>query len=286
MKKSSANNVTAYKQKHTKDTPLNDLRIEKNLTVSEIAKRMGLSVGTISILFNHTKTPTKDTLMKLAEVFDMEYAALCKRIGVDTESLQTKRMAKNTFWNRIRTEAGLTINEVAEGIGKQGKRVMIGKYFTGEAMPSDDTIRAICNLFDIDFTKGKEEFINAHIVWLPRNGKPDVAAKKNVRAKVTKTSTATRKLAETAFDNLETIPLNGRLMTKKDEVTPAPETVKDTTFNTEDIERRVYGNVSYDEFNFVRDNIRNAKSGDSVLETIYGKVDCATYNTVYDLIKK
>lgn len=67
---------------------------------------------------------------------------------------------KDTFWNKQRVEKGFTTKEVGELIGEKDKTV--SAYFTGFLMPSESTIRALCDLFDVDFHTGNLEFQHAH----------------------------------------------------------------------------------------------------------------------------
>ena len=67
---------------------------------------------------------------------------------------------KDTFWNKQRVEKGLTLKEISELIGEKEKTV--SAYFTGFLMPSESTIRTLCDLFDVDFHTGNLEFQHAH----------------------------------------------------------------------------------------------------------------------------
>lgn len=67
---------------------------------------------------------------------------------------------KDTFWNKQRVEKGLTLKEISELIGEKEKTV--SAYFTGFIMPSESTVRTLCDLFDVDFHTGNLEFQHAH----------------------------------------------------------------------------------------------------------------------------
>jgi transcriptional regulator with XRE-family HTH domain len=67
---------------------------------------------------------------------------------------------KDTFWNKQRVEKGLTLKEISELVGEKEKTV--SAYFTGFCMPSESTIRTLCDLFDVDFHTGSLEFQHAH----------------------------------------------------------------------------------------------------------------------------
>ena len=67
---------------------------------------------------------------------------------------------KDTFWNKVRVEKNLTTKEIGEIIGQNDKTV--SAYFTGLLMPKDYTVKALCDLFDVDYTTGHLEFQHAH----------------------------------------------------------------------------------------------------------------------------
>lgn len=67
---------------------------------------------------------------------------------------------KDTFWNKLRVEKGLTTKEIGELINEDGKK--ISAYFTGFLMPEENVIRELCDLFDIDYHTGNLEFQHAH----------------------------------------------------------------------------------------------------------------------------
>lgn len=70
---------------------------------------------------------------------------------------------KDTFWNRVRAEKGIKIREVAELLRRS--EGCVGMYFSGQNMPDENTCRALCDLFDVEFDKGVLEFQHAHRNW-------------------------------------------------------------------------------------------------------------------------
>ena len=70
---------------------------------------------------------------------------------------------KDTFWNRVRVEKGIKIREVAEFLHRHGGSV--GMYFSGQVMPDENTIRTLCDFFDVEFDKGVLEFQHANRNW-------------------------------------------------------------------------------------------------------------------------
>ena len=75
---------------------------------------------------------------------------------------------KDTFWSKQRIEKRMTIKEIADTIGLPEKKV--GGYFTGMLMPSEQTIRDLCELFDVDYHTGNLEFQHAHRNWRAEHG--------------------------------------------------------------------------------------------------------------------
>ena len=268
--------MKVYSQKHTKNTKLNELRLEKGLSVTTIAKQIGLSIGCVSYMFNHAEVPSKKNLKRLAPVFDMGYEELCDYLNVDPESPAIKKGHYETFWNVVKEESGLTLKEIAEGIGKKNNQRLVGKYFTGELMPKDATITTICNLFDVDFEQGKEEFKKASLAWRSKR------TERQTKAKVVKEEVAT----ETPVVNMPKEPIviekDGRTLVP---TKSAPAKVEPKKIDTSNIESLIYGKIDYDEFEAIRTILRKNTAKGMPLEKIYGKVDCDTYNKVYDLIK-
>lgn len=67
---------------------------------------------------------------------------------------------KDTFWNKLRVEKGLTTKEISELINEDDKKV--SAYFTGFLLPNDQIIKELCELFDVDYNTGNLEFQHAH----------------------------------------------------------------------------------------------------------------------------
>lgn len=67
---------------------------------------------------------------------------------------------KDNFWSKKRVESGMTIKEVAEYLGESEKTV--ASYFSGFLMPHNASVKRICEMFDVDVSKGRLEFENAH----------------------------------------------------------------------------------------------------------------------------
>lgn len=85
---------------------------------------------------------------------------------------------KDTFWNKQRVDKGLTTKEISEITGINEKN--ISAYFTGFLMPNEQTIRILCDLFDVDFRTGNLEFQHAHRQY---KGEHNITAKYSSKKK-------------------------------------------------------------------------------------------------------
>ena len=73
------------------------------------------------------------------------------------------RAFKDNFWSRKRIESGFKIHDIAELLHLSDG--IVGMYFTGQRMPTEDTIKKICAFFGVDTVEGTREFANAAKVW-------------------------------------------------------------------------------------------------------------------------
>lgn len=71
----------------------------------------------------------------------------------------------DNFWSKLRVDKNITVREIAEMLGMKEKA--ISAYFTGFIMPDEDTVRELCELFEVDFNTGYLEFQHAHKNYTP-----------------------------------------------------------------------------------------------------------------------
>lgn len=84
---------------------------------------------------------------------------------------------KDTYWNKVRVEKGFKLREVAEYLGI--KLGLVGMYFSGQALPPDNTVHKLCEYFDVDYNSGQLAFQHAHRAWVAEHQrKPKVKAEK------------------------------------------------------------------------------------------------------------
>lgn len=154
---------------------------------------------------------------------------------------------KDNFWSKKRVENGVTLKDVAKLIGST--ETAVGMYFSGQLMPNESIIRALCDLFDVDFNTGYVEFQHAHRNW------------KAERHSTVKHSVKMNK--ETVCDEVAEIPC------------------EDATKNVETILEQLYGELSCKDFVAVYDCImRGRQNTVNLAELIYGKFDFITYNKI------
>ena len=155
---------------------------------------------------------------------------------------------KDTFWNKVRVEKGLTLKEVGEYLHLT--TTPVGMYFSGQLLPNDNIIRQLCDLFDVDFTTGSLEFQHAHRAW---------KAEYNPRLKYS----------------------------AKGKDTPAFEVKEDSKEQiqfVEDVLNKLYGVVSCSEFVACYLTIIGATRDANISEILYGKVDYETYCKVCEIV--
>ena len=160
------------------------------------------------------------------------------------------RTFKDTFWGRLRVQNGITVREIADLLGM--KEGYVGMLFTGQRMPTDDTIKTLCEFFSVDILTGTQEFKNAHRAWdaeYERTGM-QVLAKTPTRAPHTPEVKKPDKPDEQSDPSL---PILSRLYTK----------------------------VSCEDFLKIKEILDNTPDDANVFEAIYGNVPFRTFVTIY-----
>ena len=113
-------------------------------------------------------------------------------------------------------------------------------------MPNDDIVDEFCKLFQVDFMKGKGEFVRAHLIYKERCDR-----KRKVSASVGGKQTQT-----------------------------VPEVKK---VNTEDVVlEMLYGKIPYVDFKILTGQLM---SGADILECVYGKVGFDTFLKIVKVVK-
>ena len=79
------------------------------------------------------------------------------------------RLSKNTFWNRVRVSRGVKIREVAEMFGVS--EAIAGLWFSGQKPPKTAIQCQLCDLFNVDYETGINNFTNDHKIWKNERGR-------------------------------------------------------------------------------------------------------------------
>lgn len=79
------------------------------------------------------------------------------------------RLTKNTFWNRVRVSKGIKIREIAEMFDVS--EAIAGLWFSGQKPPKTAIQCQLCDLFDVDYETGINNFTNDHKIWKNERGR-------------------------------------------------------------------------------------------------------------------
>ena len=163
------------------------------------------------------------------------------------------RTYRDNFWSRKRIEQNIKISEVAEAVHLSCG--IVGMYFTGQRMPTDETIKDICGLFDVDFLEGKREFLNANKAWDAQYSRKAVLST-NAKPKAVKKRKYTRRV---------------------ETVTEQPQTPSDSVLEV------LYGKLPQKAFRAI---LEGTESEIDPLEYLYDKVDFDDYMKIYNAMKE
>ena len=83
--------------------------------------------------------------------------------------MSNTRLTKNTFWNRVRVSKGIKIREVAEMFDVS--EAIAGLWFSGQKPPKTAIQCQLCDLFDVDYETGINNFTNDHKIWKNERGR-------------------------------------------------------------------------------------------------------------------
>lgn len=147
------------------------------------------------------------------------------------------RITQDNFWFQKKDEKKISFRELSTKVNKPLSTVR--NYFIGRMLPDEDTIKAICDYLDVDYTQGAIEFDKI----------------RNARKRRVKTR---RKAAVAVTPKVEAVATEA--------VSPKSSTI--------DYLELLYGKVSFEEFQLIR---TAAKTKEDVLPFVYGQVDYSTY---------
>lgn len=166
------------------------------------------------------------------------------------------RTFKDNFWSLKRVEANVTIRELAETIGI--KETTLGSYFTGQSMPKQEIVYALCDWFGVEYIKGEREFLKAHKAYdAQRNGKKVKATANRGIGVISEEIKPITVVPVVKVDNSDVIKAEKKMA----------------------INKAVYGKVSCELYNHIYE-----AGVDNVLKTVYGIVDYSIYNTIENIL--
>lgn len=166
---------------------------------------------------------------------------------------------KNTFWNRQRVAKRIKLSELANLLGCGVST--IGSYFSGQHVPSEDTINQLCILLDVDPLEGAREFIKANDAWDTTRGKEARVVCKSVSEK---SEVKPVKVAE-ELQVKSAVPLNN--------ARSVPDSVLEVLYN----------NLPYELFKAIYEDTEGKIDP---LEYLYNRIGFAEYNKIYKAIKE
>jgi len=262
----------AYARKNTSLTLLNRARLNKGYTVAEVAMAIGAKSGSAIApwLTGNAKVPAKYA-EQVAQLLDIDVNDLTLtdgHRGAPKGRPITPLAYTTTFWNKKRVESNRTISEVAEIIGT--KRSTTGKYFVGMLVPDDDTIKRFCDLFDVEFMRGRGEFVRANKVYKAIH-KRQVTCKGTLRKADTTAEDAVAPASEHTPEPVQEKPV---LVSK----------AQSDGIKKKEALTSLYGKVTYDEFTRLF-GIINAGNSDDIVASVYGTVDFDTFIKVKSILE-
>lgn len=255
-----SNKIIRVKNGH--ETPLNKLRCDKGLSIAELAKMMGVTPQVVDSWLIGKCCPREDGIKKLATALEVtpEYvleaittSKINKRNNTSHKSSRKMRQISNNFWSKLRKTHNITCETIAGLLDEKKDPTTVAKYFTGDCMPNDKIIQNICDIFDIDFEKGKQEF------QVVRDKK--LAIKKNtIEATMNPTSISDAPIENSTSKAITLIPVKN-------------EQVKS-------IGKMIYNKVTFEEFWDILFMLTEDINNKNLPELLYGKVDYATFNKI------
>lgn len=171
------------------DTYWSRLRVERGLSYDVISHYIGSNNTMLATWFRGDNVPKDDMILKLCELFSIDFDTGKQQF---LEDFQTKhpgktpirwdpahnrpapppnkslRIYKDTFWNRLRLQRGISTKQLAKMLGVKSVS-FIYTWFSGQHVPSDNHIRKLCEIYKVDYEKGKQEFLDAHAGWYSWN---------------------------------------------------------------------------------------------------------------------
>lgn len=153
----------------------------------------------------------------------------------------------DTFWARQRVSRNLTIRDMGAMIGYSEKT--FARFLTGQNMPPDSAIRALCSIFDVEYEVGKAEFEKAVANWRP-----------NRRRTVSRKDVISKQISEAVIDNIAD-SLYGKIPYSKFKL--VIEYMKNGSIQA--VKELIYGYIDFDTYQHISNELKE-KSNADILE--------------------
>lgn len=153
-----------------------------------------------------------------------------------------------TFWTKKRIENGLTLTDLS--LLTEINYSTLSKELTGEKVMPVSHITKLCGLFGVELDEGAEQAKKAYCVW---RGAHNLAKDTSEKPSIS-----------------EAKP-----------ITPVPVTTEETFEASDDILRKVYGNIPYDDFLTIQEKGVGSKE---TLRILYDKIDFDNFMKLLDVI--
>lgn len=285
----------------------NQLRKERGLSFSTIAKILNCSNTAVRYYFMGYRMPSTDIVQKLCEGFNVEFETGMQefrnmykayKAGHSQETAPKKvktatgnglygktnafKADPNNFWKCTLQTSGKTFRDVAKDTGLGYSSIQM--YFRGFVMPSEGVVKRLCDYFSVDYSEGLAEFKAIYRAWGEAN--PEFEAFRNTYRRKSEGSKSPRRatvqgaLTDVAAKLSEpaTVDIEQPVIEVENSYV-----VYAITEQADEILKQLYNKLSYAEFKNVASQLSKvaAYSGSvkdtSLLESIYNVVDCPTF---------
>jgi transcriptional regulator with XRE-family HTH domain len=253
-----------------KSTPLNQLRVAKNLSIINIAKVLGLPSGRVYAWFSGQSNPPEEHIVDIATLLGVDKEEVVRRLPHrDRHAKAIQHSAytyKDNFWSNRRVEKGYTLRDIKTAFDNKIPLGTIGAYFCGKSMPNDEFIKAVCELLDVDFMIGKGKFSEAHRKYRATHSRELVATD--------------RKPRKYPGDNLKfDYPLN-EISEYVFEDDPLYDANKIAV-----VSRIIYSRVGYPEYVQIIRMMKESLHPGEIFNAIYGKIDFDVFSELARVLK-
>ncbi len=141
---------------------LRSLRLERNITQKDLAKRLSISPSTVGMYEQNRRFPDADILVKLSSIFDVSVDYL---LGIERSE---KQEGIRMNLRKLREKAGLSQAELGNLVGL--KQTTISQYESGAREPNLDLTQKIADVLDVSL----DELVRPLPLQVESNEKEDL----------------------------------------------------------------------------------------------------------------